>query len=109
MAILPVIRCPHPILRSPYKPVIEINQGILKIVNDMIETIYASPGCVGVAAPQTCGSNKPRYCLYRGRKGLKGGMSEYSGFSGKCNKGEKDHCKRTQFGRTGGRNPLQWA
>jgi peptide deformylase len=52
MAILPVLKYPHSILRNQSKPVVEINQEIQSIVNDMIETMYASPGCVGVAAPQ---------------------------------------------------------
>lgn len=56
MAILPVLKYPHPILTSPSKPVAEVNQEIRRIVDDMIETMYASPGCVGLAAPQVgCG------------------------------------------------------
>jgi peptide deformylase len=31
---------------------VTVNDEIRRIINDMIDTMYASPGCVGVAAPQ---------------------------------------------------------
>jgi peptide deformylase len=52
MTILPVLRYPHPILRAKSESVEGLNQEIQRIIGDMIETMYASPGCVGVAAPQ---------------------------------------------------------
>jgi peptide deformylase len=52
MAILPALKYPHPVLRARSKPVSEINEEIRRIINDMTETMYASPNCVGIAAPQ---------------------------------------------------------
>jgi peptide deformylase len=52
MAILPVLKYPHSILRTKSESVADLNQEVRRIISDMIETMYASPGCVGVAAPQ---------------------------------------------------------
>ncbi len=52
MTILPVLRYPNPILRVKSELVEKVNQEIQRIIGDMIDTMYASPGCVGVAAPQ---------------------------------------------------------
>ncbi|MGH7908429.1 MAG: peptide deformylase [Thermodesulfobacteriota bacterium] len=52
MASLPVLKYPHRILRTMSESVLKVDDGIRRIVNDMIETMYALPGCVGVAAPQ---------------------------------------------------------
>jgi peptide deformylase len=52
MASLPVLKYPHQILRTMSESVLKVDDGIRRIVNDMIETMYASPSCVGVAAPQ---------------------------------------------------------
>jgi peptide deformylase len=52
MAILHTLKYPHPILREKSKPVPEITEEIRSVISDMVETMYASPNCVGVAAPQ---------------------------------------------------------
>jgi peptide deformylase len=52
MAILSTLKYPHPILRTRSEPVFEINHQIRQVISDMIETMYSSPACVGVAAPQ---------------------------------------------------------
>ena len=52
MAVLPALKYPHPILRAKSKPVLNIDEEVRRIINDMTETMYASPNCVGVAAPQ---------------------------------------------------------
>lgn len=52
MAILPVLKYPHPVLRAKSELVGEVNQEIRQIIGDMLQTMYASPGCVGIAAPQ---------------------------------------------------------
>lgn len=52
MASLPVLKYPHQILRTMSESVLKVDDGIRRIVNDMIETMYALPSCVGVAAPQ---------------------------------------------------------
>lgn len=51
MAILPIRTFGDPVLRIPAAPVGEIDDGVRKLVADMIETMYAAPG-VGLAAPQ---------------------------------------------------------
>ncbi len=52
MAVLPALKYPHPTLRVKSSPVLEITGEIRQIINDMIETMYASTNCVGIAAPQ---------------------------------------------------------
>ena len=52
MASLPVLKYPHQILRTMSESVLKVDDGIRRIVNDMIETMYALPSCVGVAEPQ---------------------------------------------------------
>ena len=52
MATLPVLKYPHQILRAMSEPVLKVDDEIRRIVNDMIETMYVLPSCVGVAAPQ---------------------------------------------------------
>lgn len=51
MAIFPIRTFGDPVLRSPAKPVKEIDDKIRRLVEDMIETMYDAPG-VGLAAPQ---------------------------------------------------------
>jgi peptide deformylase len=51
MALFPIRRFGDPVLRMPAAVVREIDTGVRKLVNDMIETMYAAPG-VGLAAPQ---------------------------------------------------------
>ena len=52
MSILSVIKYPHPLLRKKSKQVSNINAKISKLIDDMIETMYSFPGCVGISAPQ---------------------------------------------------------
>ncbi|MGB9596836.1 MAG: peptide deformylase [Candidatus Poribacteria bacterium] len=51
MANLGITKYGNPVLRKVAEPVNEINDEIKKIVNDMLDTMYASEG-VGIAAPQ---------------------------------------------------------
>lgn len=51
MPILPIRTFGDPVLRTPAEPVDVIDDGVRKLVEDMIETMYAAPG-VGLAAPQ---------------------------------------------------------
>ncbi|HEY8346921.1 MAG TPA: peptide deformylase [Symbiobacteriaceae bacterium] len=51
MAILEIVKDPHPVLRKKAKPVTKVNASIRKLLDDMAETMYAAPG-VGLAAPQ---------------------------------------------------------
>ena len=51
MAILEMLKYPDPVLSRVARPVENINGDIVRLVNDMLETMYAAPG-VGLAAPQ---------------------------------------------------------
>lgn len=51
MAILPVLKAEHPVLRQKAKRVGRIDNSIQKLIDDMIETMHAQNG-VGLAAPQ---------------------------------------------------------
>ena len=51
MAVRPIVKYGHPMLHKPSEPVREIDGTILKLLDDMVETMYAAPG-IGLAAPQ---------------------------------------------------------
>jgi peptide deformylase len=51
MAVRPIVKYGHPVLHKPSEPVREINGAIHKLLDDMVETMYAAPG-IGLAAPQ---------------------------------------------------------
>lgn len=51
MAVLPILTAPNPILKSKAKRVESVDDRILSLMNDMLETMYKAPG-IGLAAPQ---------------------------------------------------------
>ena len=51
MAIYPIRTFGDPVLRSPAGPVIDYDDGLERLAEDMLETMYDAPG-VGLAAPQ---------------------------------------------------------
>jgi peptide deformylase len=51
MAVRPIVKYGHPALHKPSEPVKEIGATIHKLLDDMVETMYAAPG-IGLAAPQ---------------------------------------------------------
>jgi len=51
MAVLPIVITGDPVLHTPARPVDEIDDRVLSLVGDMVETMHAAPG-VGLAAPQ---------------------------------------------------------
>ena len=51
MAVLPIRKYGDDVLRLPAAPVAEIDASLQKLIDDMIETMYAAPG-VGLAANQ---------------------------------------------------------
>ncbi len=51
MAVLPIITIPDPVLRKISDPVERVDDAVVKLMDDMLETMYAAPG-VGLAAPQ---------------------------------------------------------
>jgi len=52
MAVQPILRYPHPILKKLARPVPCLDQEIRQLVQDLIDTMHGGPGSVGVAAPQ---------------------------------------------------------
>jgi len=52
MAILPIRVVPDPVLGQKSKRVRTIDGSVQRLVEDMLETIHAVPGRVGLAAPQ---------------------------------------------------------
>ncbi len=51
MAIYPIRTFGDPVLRSPTKPIADIDESVRSLVQDLIETMYEAPG-VGLAANQ---------------------------------------------------------
>jgi peptide deformylase len=51
MAILPIIVAPDPRLKLACAPVAKVDAGVARLMDDMLETMYAAPG-IGLAAPQ---------------------------------------------------------
>jgi peptide deformylase len=51
MAIREIVTLPHPVLRQKARKVIEITPDLIKLIDDMVETMREAPG-VGLAAPQ---------------------------------------------------------
>lgn len=53
MAVLDILTYPDPLLKKKSEPVADLDADVLSFINDLQETLYHYPGCVGVAAPQT--------------------------------------------------------
>lgn len=51
MALLPIRLWPDPVLRAPASKVEIFDEELVRLVDDMVATMYAAPG-VGLAAPQ---------------------------------------------------------
>ena len=51
MALLPIITAPDPRLKTVATRVDAVDDDIRRLMDDMLETMYAAPG-VGLAAPQ---------------------------------------------------------
>lgn len=52
MAIQPILRYPHPLLKKICHEVSTIDREIRALIQDLLDTMQAGPGSVGVAAPQ---------------------------------------------------------
>ena len=52
MAVLPLRLYPDPVLKTLSAAVAHIDRGVERHMDDMIESMYAYPRCVGLAAPQ---------------------------------------------------------
>ena len=51
MAVLPIVKYGDPVLRKPTERITTIDHRIQKLIDDMVDTMYAAPG-VGLAANQ---------------------------------------------------------
>ena len=51
MALLPILTAPDPRLKKKAKPVEKVDDGVRRLMAEMLETMYAAPG-IGLAAPQ---------------------------------------------------------
>ncbi|HKA32572.1 MAG TPA: peptide deformylase [Candidatus Binatia bacterium] len=51
MALLEILKYPDPLLKQVAKPVTSVTAATVRLIEDMVETMYAAPG-VGLAAPQ---------------------------------------------------------
>lgn len=51
MALRPIVLYPDPVLLTPTHPVDQVDDSVRRLVQDMVETMYAAPG-VGLAANQ---------------------------------------------------------
>ena len=52
MPVRPVLRLPDPVLTRVAEPVERIDDAARALAEDLIDTMRASPACVGIAAPQ---------------------------------------------------------
>jgi peptide deformylase len=52
MAVLEILTYPNPELKKVCQAIDRIDETVSKLIADLTETLYASPGCVGIAAPQ---------------------------------------------------------
>jgi peptide deformylase len=51
MAVRKIVKFGHPVLHQRADPVLEINEEIIALARDMVETMHLAPG-IGLAAPQ---------------------------------------------------------
>ncbi|WP_045837163.1 peptide deformylase [Hyphomicrobium sp. 99] len=51
MSVLPIITIPDPVLRKISDPVERVDDAVVKLMDDMLETMYDAPG-IGLAAVQ---------------------------------------------------------
>jgi len=52
VAVRPVVRLPEAVLTRPALPVATIDASAAALARDLVDTMRASPACVGLAAPQ---------------------------------------------------------
>ena len=62
MPVRPVVRLPEPVLKRAADPVKDIGSEELALAADLLDTMAASPHCVGVAAPQI-GASVRAFCV----------------------------------------------
>ena len=52
MAILPILKFPDPLLKEKSAPVERVTPELSAVIDDLLDTMRASPGGVGISAPQ---------------------------------------------------------
>lgn len=52
MAVRPILLYPDPILKQVAEPVVSIDESVIAVISDLVDTMVASGHSVGVAAPQ---------------------------------------------------------
>ncbi|MDP9403800.1 MAG: peptide deformylase [Actinomycetota bacterium] len=52
MVVRPVLRLPEPVLKRRAEPVLRVDDAARALALDLVDTMRASPACVGLAAPQ---------------------------------------------------------
>ncbi|HEV8658416.1 MAG TPA: peptide deformylase [Thermoanaerobaculia bacterium] len=57
MAVLPIVKYGDDVLRLPTAPISEIDASVQKLIDDMVDTMYAAPG-IGLAANQVGASKR---------------------------------------------------
>ena len=62
MAVRPVVRLPDPRLKRPAGLVGSVDAGARQLGEDLLDTMRASPACVGLAAPQI-GDSRRAFCV----------------------------------------------
>ncbi len=61
MAKLPLVLAPDPVLKMMCEPVVSIDDGVRRLLDDMLETMYAAPG-IGLSAPQVAATQRVIVC-----------------------------------------------
>jgi peptide deformylase len=68
MAVRPVVGLPDPVLAIATPLVDAFDAALARLVDDLLDTMRASPGCVGLAAPQIGVSSRVAVIDLRGHK-----------------------------------------
>lgn len=61
MARLPIVLAPDPVLKKTCDPVEAIGDDVRRMLDDMLETMYAAPG-IGLSAPQVADDRRLIVC-----------------------------------------------
>ncbi|HCP00794.1 MAG TPA: peptide deformylase [Rhodospirillaceae bacterium] len=61
MAKRPIILAPDPVLKFKCKKVVSIDDGVRRLLDDMLDTMYGAPG-IGLSAPQVAAKQRVIVC-----------------------------------------------
>ena len=68
MAVRPVVGLPDPVLATATEPILVFDTALAQLANDLLDTMRASPGCVGLAANQIGVAQRVAVIDLRGHK-----------------------------------------